>query len=184
MSSSEMSSSEMTEEKPNSIEWHPHPVVVFDVAVYTGTTPDGDILIKYRPSLGYSVASFLGKNLTTSFIYTDLNGAKQRAEAWYEEYQKKKVESSSKEKTKEISLVSEQYFTAADGAYQAGRSRDYADEDWDAICGPLHDITICVQVFTDGSTALGYHTKGDITNKTPKEAARENAVENRKKQYT
>lgn len=55
----------------------------------------------------------------------------------------------------EAVIASEHYFTAADGAYQAGRGSDYTEQEWAAIKGPLGLLTICVLVLRNGFTVTG-----------------------------
>lgn len=55
----------------------------------------------------------------------------------------------------EANIASESYFTAADGAYQAGRGRDYTEAEWAAIKGPLSLLTFCVLVLRNGFTVTG-----------------------------
>ncbi len=55
----------------------------------------------------------------------------------------------------EANIASEHYFTAADGAYQAGRGRDYSEAEWAAIKGSLGLLTFCVIVLRNGFTVTG-----------------------------
>jgi hypothetical protein len=55
----------------------------------------------------------------------------------------------------EAEIASEHYFTAADGAYQAGRGSDYTEIEWAAIKGPLGLLTFCVLLLRNGCKVVG-----------------------------
>lgn len=55
----------------------------------------------------------------------------------------------------EDAIKSEHYFTAADGAYQAGRERDYSEKEWEGIKGPLQLVTVCVMILKNGHRIVG-----------------------------
>lgn len=80
----------------------------------------------------------------------------------------------------EAEILHESYFTAADGAYQAGRGRDYAEAEWLAIKGPLGLLTFCVLVLRNGFTVTGESACASPENfdaEIGRKIARQNAVQ-------
>lgn len=55
----------------------------------------------------------------------------------------------------EGNILSVHYFTAADGAYQAGRPSDVTETEMDAIAGVLGLLTFCVIILKNGFTVTG-----------------------------
>lgn len=79
----------------------------------------------------------------------------------------------------EACIVGEHYFTAADGAYQAGRGRDYSEAEWNGILGPLKLLTFCVLVLRNGFTVTGESACASPENynrEIGEKIARQNAV--------
>lgn len=79
----------------------------------------------------------------------------------------------------EANIASAHYFTAADGAYQAGRGRDYSETEWSAIKGPLGLLTFCVLVLRNGFTVTGESACASPENfdaEVGRKIARQNAV--------
>jgi hypothetical protein len=77
-------------------------------------------------------------------------------------------------------IVSEFYFTAADGAYQAGRSFGYSEAALAAIEGPLGLLTFCVLVLQNGFTVTGEAacvSPENFNAEKGREIAREKAIE-------
>lgn len=80
----------------------------------------------------------------------------------------------------EANILSEHYFTAADGAYQAGRGRDYTEAEWTAIKGPLGLLTFCVLILRNGFTVTGHSACASPENfnaEIGRKVARANAIE-------
>lgn len=80
----------------------------------------------------------------------------------------------------EAEIVHESYFTAADGAYQAGRGADYSETEWAAILGPLRLLTFCVLTLRNGFTVTGESACVSAENfdaEIGRKIARKNAVE-------
>lgn len=81
----------------------------------------------------------------------------------------------------EANIAGEHYFTAADGAYQAGRERDYTEQEWAAIKGPLGLLTFCVLVLRNGTKIVGINygpvSPENFCAKQGREEARAHAIE-------
>ena len=80
----------------------------------------------------------------------------------------------------EAEIIHESYFTAADGAYQAGRGADYSEAEWAAILGPLCLLTFCVLILRNGFTVTGESACASPENfdaEIGRKIARQNAME-------
>lgn len=70
----------------------------------------------------------------------------------------------------EAAIASEHYFTGSDGAYQAGRGRDYNEVEWSAINGSLSGVQFCVLVLKNGHLVTGEALLQDLSKPDPERA--------------